>query len=526
MDGTVPQYDDALYARCLAEYPGQLVVRLNGEPVKTRRFIVVTSFSLTNTLGVYVHCVAAVVSALLERFFYIKGPDGIYRPPPQPLPGIFKTPRYCDFRRRVLACIPAKFPRLTRQQCVDGFSGLKRRRYLAALDSLNHEPLTRADARIRMFCKFSKTKLGDAARIISPREARFNLELARYTKHLEKRIYRAINKCYNSCTDHTVMKGLNVDTRAAIMRKKWDSFDDPIYLSLDATKLDASIGVSHLKYEHSFYVGVYPWSRSLRTLLCWMRVHNCVAYAPDGMVLLNCPARRASGDVTTSLGNVIIMTSIIWALVDELRMRVEVSDDGDDAGVMMERCDFNRFRGRIVDHFLDAGLTLKIEQTTDVFEEIVFCQHNVVCVDGEWRMVREVRKVVQKDTICLIDCPKEKVFRAWLGAVSLAGTHLTDGVPVLHSYYRMLARNGRPPSNKFFDHVMQHTFFLTRKRKRVSKITPSTRVSFYLATGLTPDVQEELECWFDGIVFEELGDQGIDQRLLPVYQGGHLELLA
>lgn len=522
----MPSYDIGLLDRCQAEYPGQLVVRLNGEAPKMRRFVVVSAFSLTNELGVYVHCTAAVVSALLERFFYIKGNDGIYRPPPQPRRGIFQTNWYRNYRASVLSCVPAKFPRLTRRQCVDSFSGLKRRRYEAALDSLNHDPLTSADARIKLFCKFSKTRLGDAARVISPREARFNLELARYTKHLEKRIYRAINKCFESCTHYTVMKGLDVDARAKIMHAKWSRFNDPVAISLDATKLDSSIREPHLRYEHSFYRGVYPWSRSLRLMLRWMLVHNCVAYAPDGMVRLRCPGRRASGDVTTSLGNVIIMTSIIWVLAKQLDIVIELSDDGDDAVVMMERCDLDLFQGRVVDHFLEAGLTLKIEQTTDVFEEIVFCQHNIVCVDGEWRMVREVRKVVQKDVICLVDCPKEKVFRAWLGAVSLAGLHLCDGVPVLNSFYRMLARNGRPPSDKFFTHVMQHTFFLTRKHKRISRITPETRLSFYIATGLTPDVQEELECWFDGVVIEELGDHGIDLDLMPVYQGGHLELLA
>lgn len=508
------------------EFPGQLVVDLNGEGVKTRSFIVLTGFSLTNDLGVYSHSVGAVVDALLERFFYVKRDDGNYAPPIQAVPGKFTQQYFRTFRREVLRHVPHHFPRLTRRQLVDSYSGLKRKRYENAYKSLRETPLNRQDSAIKLFCKFSKTKLGDPARVISPRDPRFNLELGRYVKHLEKRLYKCINKTFHSSTQHTVMKGLNVDERALVLRQKWCRFNEPVAISLDASKLDASIQRQQLLYEHSFYTGVYPWARALRVMLFWMRTHNCVAYAPDGRVRVRCAGRRASGDVTTSLGNVLIMCSCIYALCCELGIELELADDGDDAMVMMEREDLDRFIGRVRPHFRECGITIKVEAICYEFEQMVFCQHNVVNVAGKWRMCREVRKVLAKDTLCLTGCPNEKALRKWIGAVAAAGMHLCDGVPILEAFYAYFRRCGRAPSDRFFQHVMQHTFFARRKVRHRVALTAATRLSFFLATGVMPDAQVAMERWLESLTIEELQENVVDQHLVPIYQGGHLELIS
>lgn len=460
--------------------------------------MVLSGFSEANTLGVYNHSVDAIVSSMLNRFFYVKR-DGVMGLPVESRPRVFATQSFVAYRSAVMHFLPRNFPQLTRSECVSRFSGLKRARYEQAEQSLALDDLCADDAVLRLFCKFAKNVLGDPARIISPRSARWNLELARYIKHLEHRIYRAINKAFQSVTSATVAKGLDCDAKARILREKWESFDDPVAVGGDASKLDAHIRRAHLQYEHTFYTSVYPRDRKLAWMLRVMRMHRCVATAPDGVVFVRCDGRRASGDVTTSLGNVIIMTSVLFDVMITMDIRLEILDDGDDFVAIMERGSLQRFQAWIIAAYLDVGITCKLEPPVDVFEEIVFCQHSPMLIGGEWRMVRDVRAVLRKDMICLTAVPTEQVYRRWLGAVAAAGLHLNDGVPVLQAFYAMVKRSGRPPTERFFKHVMRHTCFLRRARSRVSgesDITPESRVSFFLATGIMPDAQEEIECCF------------------------------
>lgn len=524
MCGSRPVVSKALLARVMTEFPGQLDIHRTGGIVKTRSFIVTTGFSKTNNIGVYMHCVDAVVSALLERFFFIKV-GGEYIVPIAPRRGIFRTESYATFRAEVLSHIPIGFPRLSHQSCVDRFSGLKRKRYEAALLSLRRDALSREDSRLKLFCKFAKNVIGEPARVISPRSARFNLELATYVKHLEHRIYSSIHRCFKSESRATVMKGLNVDDRADVLRAKWDRFIDPVAVMFDVSKLDASIGVPQLRYEHSFYTGVYPRAHKLKWMLRMMRKHDCVAYANDGIVKVQTAGRRASGDVTTSLGNVILVCSVIWTLQQELSIDIELANDGDDGVIVFERCHLGRVLARVVERFRDCGFILKVEKPRFEFEDIVFCQHVPMSISGRWRMVRQVRKVFAKDPLCLIGCPNERVYRKWLGAVGCAGSHLCDGVPVLQEFYACLKRNGRVPSNRFFNHLMRHTHFMKRSKVRDSTIDDSNRLSFYLATGIMPDHQVAIEEWLLTLQIGELRENVVCLDQLVGHRGAHLDLL-
>ena len=160
--------------------------------------MVLSGFSEANTLGVYNHSVDAIVSSMLNRFFYVKR-DGVMGLPVESRPRVFATQSFVAYRNAVMHFLPRNFPQLTRSECVGRFSGLKRARYEQAEQSLALDDLCADDAVLRLFCKFAKNVLGDPARIISPRSARWNLELARYIKHLEHRIHRAINKSVSVC---------------------------------------------------------------------------------------------------------------------------------------------------------------------------------------------------------------------------------------------------------------------------------------------------------------------------------------
>lgn len=531
MYGTGAIVDAGLVARVHHQFPGQLVIRRNGSPVKPREFIVSPGFAPECRLGVYLHNVDAVVSALTERFFYINV-DGVYIEPPQPIRGCFRRPNYIGFRAEVLSHIPRHFPILSRDQTVAAFRGSKRRRYEHAKDLVMRDGLQARDSVLKAFCKFSKVEVGDPARIISPREYKWNLELARYIKHLEPKIYSGIHKAFSSVFPHidrksrrTVMKGLDCDEMATELWLKWSSFSKPVAVMLDVRKLDACLGIVATRYEHSFYTGVYPRARKLRWMLKQMRRHCIRAYCPDGMVVVKCKGRKASGDVTTAVGDIEVVTSVYYDIMMFLMIYFELADMGDDACVIMEESDLPRFLHRVADAFLEAGFLIKVEKIVHEFEEITFCQQHPILVNGSWRMIREPSTVVSKDAMCLLHCSNEKVFRKWLGAVSIAGLHLCDGVPVLYSFYRCLQRSGRDPGDKLFNLLMEHTFFKRRKKSSSSKIDDAARVSFYYATGILPDAQLELEAHLDRMLVDDLRPDILEFGQLECIRGTQLSLL-
>ncbi len=520
-----------LVARVHARYPGQLVIRRNGSPVKPREFIVCPGFAPENRLGVYLHNVDAVVSAFSERFFYIKI-NGLYVEPPQPIVGCYRRPNFVEFRRLVLSHISRNFPTMSRDATVAAFRGLKRRRYEQARCLVLRDGLQVRDSHLKAFCKFSKVEVGDPARVISPRDPKWNLELAMYVKHLEHKMYSSIHKVFTSTfpcgsrlSKYTVMKGLDCDEVALDLRRKWDTFTNPVAIMLDVSKLDACLGIVATRYEHSFYTGVYPRARKLRWMLKCMRKHRVHAYCPDGDVVVKCPGRKASGDVTTALGDILVVTSLYYDLACRIGCVFELADMGDDACVILERSDLATFLHCVVDVFMEGGFYIKVDKIVHVFEEIVFCQQHPINIGCSWRMVREPTTVVTKDVMCLLHCQNEKVFRKWLGAVALAGLHLTDGVPVLSHFYQCLLRSGRDPGNKLFNKLMEHTYFVRRKVSSSSKIDDAARVSFYYATGLLPDAQLELETRLDNYVIDRLATDVIDFSQLSNFRGTQLSLL-
>jgi hypothetical protein len=328
-----------------------------------------------------------------------------------------------------------------------------------------------------------------------------------------------------SKTCATVMKGQDVEQTARILRSKYDRFVDPIVVSLDMTKLDACTGLQHLRYQYSVYKAVYPGDSTFAWMLKTMLKYVAVAYCPDGIVRLRTAARKASGDVDTSLGNVINVLRVFYKIVQRLKIRIELANNGDDNLVFLERSDFSLLKTYLQFAFIEAGFILKIEGVYAEFEDIIFCQHTPVLIGGVWRMVREVRTVISKDTMCLVHCPTEQLYRKWLAAVASAGMHLCDGVPVLESFYRCLRRNGSTCTDRFFRHVMQRTHFVQRATIRHETVTDEARVSFHASSGLLPDEQLQLEWFFDRFVIDKWQDEIIEQNMLPQNQGWHLDIL-
>lgn len=478
----------------------RLTIIRNGQPRRTRQFIAITGFGPNHTLGVYNNNVDSVERALLERYF-LCAVDGTYKRPPTICEDAYKTPLLAKFRAAVVASVRLTATVINKYQVRDCYTGAKWRIYDAALKSLLSRRLSPADSRLRPFTKFEKQCLRKACRIINPRTPRYNLVLGKYLKKNEKLYYKAINDAWGAHTDHTVIKGMDVVAVATCFRQKWGRFKRPVAIGLDASKFDMHVSVFALLYEHGFYNGVFI-SPELAKLLKQQLDNKGIAFCDDGIVKFRMPGTRCSGDLNTSLGNCIIMCSLIWELVQLLLIDAELANNGDDCVVIMEQENLEKFMRMVPGFFLSKGFRMTVEAPVYEFEKIEFCQSNPVFDGVNWRMMRNVVACMKKDAICLQSINNEKSLKKWLGAVGECGLSLVPGLPVVRNMYQSLLRSGTSASKRFKQHIFKNTGMMERMGSTKYEDRPpcaESRASFYRATGITPDLQLEYEKYYDSL---------------------------
>jgi len=493
-------------------------VRRNGLSCKTREFTVLTGFGPDHNLGVYNNSVDTIERAFAERSFLCKDGEG-FRPAFEVGPSSFRTPELSAFRNKVLQAMP-NLPVLTSQQVVDAYHGPKRRVYQDALYSLEKEELREIDSHLSAFVKFEKQDVAKAPRVINPRAARYNLRLGKYLKHSEHRFFEAINKAFGKRTHATVIKGFNADVSAQILRDKWDQFEHPIAIGLDASKFDMHVSVAALKYEHSFYTSLFPGNKELRKLLRWQLCNKGIARAIDGTVKFSLEGTRCSGDLNTSLGNCILMCAMIWAYAKERGVDVELANNGDDCVVFMEARDEKRFGADIPGWFRTRGFSMTVEPTVDEFERLEFCQTKPVQLSSGWRMVRNLSACLQKDPMCLLNVPNDKVYRKWLAAVGTCGGNLAQGVPVLGPFYGIFQRAGTSCSEGMLKEVFKNRSQLQLAQGLAKgAVDANSRVSYYYAFGVLPDEQVAMERFFTSLIVDQMDTAVVERSELELCPG-------
>lgn len=498
MRGCDTQVDNSLLERVKTECSGQLCARRNGMPPKTRKFIAASGFGPSHNLGVYNCNVDTVQRAFVERYFLCKEGEG-FRPALPVNKNGFTNRRFANFQRMVVEDMPT-LPRLTRQQVVDRYTGSKRKVYENALLSLSRKPICKSDARLTSFVKFEKQDVHKAPRVINPRSSRFNLELGRYLKHAEHHYFDSINKAFGGCTRATVIKGFNSDVSAEIIRSKWDLFKNPVAVGLDASKFDMHVSVQALKYEHAFYTQLFPGSQRLVQLLKWQLFNEGVAYTADGTVEFKMHGTRSSGDLNTSLGNCLLMCAMIHAYSDERGVKVELCNNGDDCVIIMEQRDLDRFQVDIDGWFRRRGFAMTIENPVYEFEQIDFCQTRPVQLQSGWRMIRNHASVLTKDPMCLLSVPNGKVYRKWLDAVGTCGMIASSGVPVQRDFYAVYKRSGVDAGERLTAEIFRNRSMLGNiKNLRECAVDARARVSYYYAFGILPDVQKQMESYYNSM---------------------------
>lgn len=511
--------------------PGLHVTRQLGVP-KVRKFVRVAGVAPDIDIVPFNHKLSTLERAVKERVFLVKSLDGSGElvPPPRPEAGVFAR-RLETTGRLLRTFLPSTAP-VTYQQFVDSYVGRKKKVYEKALEELRlggHTP--EEDAQVKVFIKFEKTdrttKIDPVPRVISPRNPRYNLRVGRFLKPLEERIFKSLGKLFGH---RTVMKGMDVSQVAKVMREKWDMFSDPVAVGLDASRFDQHVSLDALRWEHSIYLDCFKRKKDRDTLAKWLRLqerNKCTGYAEDGMIRYEVEGTRMSGDMNTSLGNCVLMCSMIHAYLKEIGVRGQLANNGDDCVVFMERRDLGKFSSSCFKWFLDMGFNMAIEKPVYDFAQLEFCQCKPVYDGTTWRMCRNPRTAIAKDSVLLKSDVSENFFRLWLNAVGTGGLSIAGGMPIFQAFYQMFVRNGiqqyrsknksvglrtAEDFNEIMPWFMRESHMVGSYKSR--PVTPEARASFYDAFGVTPDEQIELEKFYNCCT---IGEFGRDWYCRPVF---------
>lgn len=475
--------------------------------VKTRSVLCVGPCGFQQEWSVHNNSVANLGRALQERVYLVSDGAGGLIEPPRPVCGIFEQTGGEFLTRWTSVLQPCR--QYSHETLVSGYSGRKAKRYSNAYESLLETPVCEQDAELTAFLKAEKVnltvKVDPAPRLIQFPNPRYSLDLMTYLKYSEKNFMRAIDEVWG---EPTVMSGYNCETLGEIFRDKWDVYSDPVAVPLDFSRFDQHCSSQVLEWEFEFYKAAYPGDMYLEWLLKFQLKPKGIAVASDGAIGYRCPnGGRGSGQINTSMGNKLIVCSLMWEYFREVGLKASLANMGDDCVIFLDKSQLKMLQMSLTGWWLDRGYNAIVEKPCEELEQIEFCQSKPVCVNGSWVMVRNPEKALTKDCITLQSSETPAQIGATYMAISTCGRIINSGVPISFALHSCLYRGAKKHSkdvklsDEFCFKAIEYGNYermkgLTYKRKHISS---STRLSYYKAFGITPDIQIALEEYYQSL---------------------------
>lgn len=481
-------------------------------------------------MGAHNNSLPNLLRALNERVYHVKDKvTGELKPTPRPSPGAWL--RIGEIGKRLSRIVRVRVPhveRLTCQQFVDQCPAHKRALYARAAEELANRGWSQRDTKLKSFVKFEKLKfarLGPKSdpvpRLIQPRSPVYNVALGRYTRRIEAELYHALSVVWDvDELEEVVMKGMTVEEVARQLRLKWDKYDRPCALGLDAERFDQHVSVEALSWEHAVYNRIFSFCPELARLLKTQLRNIGVAFLDGHRVDYKTNGCRCSGDMNTSLGNCLIMSALVRVYCGERGVPCSLANNGDDCLVFFDRRSLSLIRGGLAEWFLEFGFTMAVEEPVFTFERCEFCQTRPVWSGREWVMVRIPDVALSKDVMGL-DCRDSESYRRWIYAVGTAGLSLYGDMPVFGSLYSTMVSRGlssRVSSSLLFADSGFARMSLKPRKHQYDGVTDACRLSFYRAFGICPDLQLDIEKHMSTLDFSGLvPDPGVfDSFSLPL----------
>lgn len=311
-------------------------------------------------------------------------------------------------------------------------------------------------------------------RAIQFRTPEFNLMMAHYLKRFEEETYNNL-KLGRSHT-RNIMKGLNPRKRAQLVMKKVRAFREPVFVCLDHSRFDSCIQPIHLKETHKIYAKSV--GKSVRKVVNHQLENK--GYTRHG-IRYKAIGTRMSGDFDTGLGNCLVNTASILSVIGDLN--ADFFLDGDDAVIILEKPDLNLLK---INNFAHFGLITKINIQTEL-QRVEFCQSRIIFNNGPIFSRNPIRALSHSMISRKQYTPKSSC--EYLRGVGECEESVSYGIPILHKLSRLL-QEASPRA--FYDSDMLWRM-AHGESMRKCEVTDEARMSFYLAWGITPQLQLHIE---------------------------------
>lgn len=443
-----------------------------------------------------------ILRGLLERVFKLRKADGSLEDPPTPTK---------EFNQRLLSerTYLLNFPKLkplTTKSVLSLWKGSKLGIYERAYDSLRLNPLTRKDGFLKTFVKCEKidgSKTDPVPRVIQPRSPRYNLELAAYLKPNEHEFYKRIDQMYDTdgLGDKTIFKGVNATQAAKHLIIKASRYSQPVFVGLDASRFDQHVSEVALQWEHEIYKDSFVYGvKKLSKLLSWQIDNIGQAYVGNTRVRYRVRGRRMSGDMNTSLGNCLLMSSLVHAYMRSKQVpKFSLANNGDDCVLIFERKHLHLISD-LSTWFHEMGFNMKIEKPVYDIREVEFCQVKVLTSPGYNICVRNPETVMSKDLHSVHPFTHQHQYLQWLIASGDCGRNSHYGIPILERFYSAF------PKGEITDESIKAEYnrwveYSIAGGSEMKEISDEMRHSFWVAYGMVPDAQIELENMLANVKF-------------------------
>ncbi|APG76398.1 hypothetical protein 2 [Hubei tombus-like virus 16] len=335
-----------------------------------------------------------------------------------------------------------------------------------------------------MFVKPDKIEAGEiqdkAPRAIQYRGPAYNLEMLRYIKPFEHKIYDELHLGNYSRT-RAIVKGLNNYQRAELFFEKLQNFQQPAFLLIDHSKFDSTVRVEHLRSTHRKYMKAFN-SKHLWQL-CKVQISN-KCYSKNGIHYTS-RGTRMSGDPDTGCGNSVINGDCLHEVLRVSGIaKYEIMLDGDDSIVIIEKGALSAFK---YDHFERLGFETKMSVVYD-YHEVEFCRSKPM-MHPRPCFIRDPKRTISNTMMCLKHYA-ERDYKSWLAAVGLCELACNDGVPVISVLGRTLSGFSK---RKLFDEDTLWKMGNLAGGKYDTPITTESRLEYAMTWGVDCEVQLLLE---------------------------------
>lgn len=328
-------------------------------------------------------------------------------------------------------------------------------------------------------------------RLIQAAPPIYNVALGRYNKPVEWSLGKLPwHKVFGGhCPrGRLVAKGLNNVQRAALIKKKFDRFTDPVMFGIDASRFDMHVSHDILDVEFALTYGMYRNDPEVKALCEWQKgppgiTSNGVKYKGGG---------RISGVPNTGSGNSIININLVLSYFSVI-CKFDFICDGDDGVVFLEREDAEAMVG-FSPHCAHLGFRMTIEDPVYELCDVEFCQSKPVEVRlGKWVMVRNPKRAIYRGLMSNVSMNTPLEARQTMWAVGSCELALHSGVPVMQEYALFCLREGVKPSSRKLEqikHRLSHQYWHLPKSHSPRPVSAHARAVFAAAFGVS--VAEQL----------------------------------